>query len=194
VISNDVQLLRIDREDISDPEWPIVTDRIKDEYDIVVISDYAKGVIQKRELDKLLMNCPSAKFIADVKPKNSHLCDKMLLIKPNNKEYEEFKKMPRCEYIVKTMGPKGIDLMIRDQYSYRCIYSYETDPVKVFNVTGAGDTVLAILAVCLGSGYDIKEAVGISAECAKYVVTQPGTTTIISSVLSSAIDKICKKD
>ena len=91
--------------------------------------------------------------------------------------------LPKCDFLVKTMGEKGIELskmfgMSSNVPRYTEVYTHEVDPVKVYNVTGAGDTVVAMLAICIGVGMKPIDAVRIASEAARYVVTQRGTSYV----------------
>jgi len=78
-------------------------------------------------------------------------------------------------YILKTMGKDG--MILYDQTSNKS-QKIRSTPVDVFNVSGAGDTVIAIMAVCLSMGITPLISAKIANSCAHYVVTQPGTTFI----------------
>lgn len=54
----------------------------------------------------------------------------------------------------------------------------ESTPVDVYNVSGAGDTVVSIMAVCLSMGWNPIDAAHVANRCAAYVVTQVGTSVV----------------
>lgn len=169
------QLLRVDKEEtdyIKSDE--VVVDNI---YDVIVVSDYAKGMITAELMSKL--KSVGGPIIVDPKPANMHLYNDVLMITPNRKEYDEicmssehpFSKNIR--YVLRTLGKEGMELMDKEQ-----IVSIPSIPVNVYNVIGAGDTVVSIMATCIAIGIDVERAANISNECARYVVTQPGTSVV----------------
>lgn len=131
--------------------------------DIVVVSDYAKGVIKKDTVRILVSN--GCKVIVD--PKQSpDFYNGAFLVKPNMKEYTEwfgtFKKElaivhlknHKWKYLVVTDGANGMHVLC-DDLSYR----HFKEPVKeVADVTGAGDTALAVIAYGINLGMDIFKA------------------------------------
>ena len=54
----------------------------------------------------------------------------------------------------------------------------DADPVEVYNVSGAGDTVVSVMAICLALDIYPDKGARIANECAGFVVTQPGTTIV----------------
>lgn len=173
------QLLRIDRE-VTSPKILFSKDEIKLindlNIDLIIISDYNKGVITQDLMDQIrILNIP---FIVDPKPHNINLYNDAFAITPNNDEYHEIINTQTpilCKYIVRTMGDKGIKIINTEDLSVNHI---KTSPVEVFNVSGAGDTVIAILGYCIAHGNDMVTSCQIANECAHYVVTKPGTTIV----------------
>ncbi len=169
------QLLRVDKEETDYIKSDEVV--VDDIYDVIVISDYAKGMITVELMSKL--KATSANIIVDPKPNNMHLYNNVFMITPNRKEYDEictsahhpFSKNIR--YVLRTLGKDGMELVDKDQ-----TISIPSIPVNVFNVIGAGDTVVSIMATCVAIGIDVERAANISNECARYVVTQPGTSVV----------------
>ncbi len=171
----DTQLVRIDIEE---------TDYINSEnvkidgiYDVIVVSDYVKGMITADLMVRLKRT--DIPIIVDPKPRNMHLYNDVFMITPNKKEYNEictssqhpFSKNIR--YVLRTLGKDGMELMDIEQ-----TISIPSIPVTVFNVIGAGDTVVSIMATCVAIGIDVERAANIANECARYVVTQPGTSVV----------------
>lgn len=150
-----------------------------DSNDIVCISDYAKGAIRHYTIPKLLeKNC---KVLVD--PKQSpEFYRNAFLVKPNMQEYEswfgKFKKetalLKLKEYgwthLVITDGANGIHLISSDLR-----YKHFAEPVQeVADVTGAGDTVLAVIAYHLESNKDIVSAVSSACYAASRAVEHRG--------------------
>jgi rfaE bifunctional protein kinase chain/domain len=184
IIANErkTQMIRIDREFVRDvdPIFPIGYLREHDEtYDIIVVSDYGKGMITKPLMSYLhKLEIP---IIVDPKPKNFKLYDKVFMIAPNEKEWEEIIKVTfptspnSMKYVLLTQGSRGMTLIDNDDKSYTKI---ESEPVEIYNVSGAGDTVVSIMAVCLSMGWNPIDAAHVANRCAAHVVTQTGTSVV----------------
>ena len=112
-----------------------------------------------------------------MKPENIGLLDfNIYLIKPNEKEYNRMKnKNINSKYIINTLGKKGMIIL---NYDRDIIDEIKSKPVEIYNVSGAGDTVMAVLAVCIGLKMDIKISSRIANNCARYVIQYPDTTPI----------------
>ena len=177
-----IQMIRIDRETTTQINHKFPIDYLREtdvEYDIIVISDYAKGMITKELMDHLhTLNVP---IIVDPKPQNFKLYSNVFMITPNEKEWHEIVKLTfpnppnSMDYILLTEGKEGMTLMDNRDKSYTKI---ESTPVDVYNVSGAGDTVVSIMAVCLSMGWNPIDAAHVANRCAAYVVTQVGTSVV----------------
>ena len=64
------------------------------------------------------------------------------------------------------------------------------EAVEVFNVTGAGDSFVAVFSVCVAMGIDVVQASRIANKCAAYVVTKPGTASVPWTVFKDAVRSI----
>ncbi len=176
IISNErqTQMLRYDNEKIQNINTSNLS--LTNGYDVIIVSDYAKGMITKPLMNKLLKL--GSNIIVDPKPQNSYLYDNTFLITPNQKEYEEMMdSLPGVEYILKTMGKNGMEI-IEGKRGITSGIKIESKPVDVYNVSGAGDTVVATLSLSLALGNDLYTSAKIANKCAGYVVTQPGTSTV----------------
>jgi len=176
-----IQMIRIDREVVTDIDHnelikALETDYDLDEFDIIVISDYAKGVVTSGLMN--YFNESEKKFIVDPKPRNKNFYGYPYLITPNEKECKE---MGGCsglilggaKYVLETQGKRGMML-------YDCAehWNIDADEVEVYNVSGAGDTVIAVMATCLSMGWNPLDSAYIATKCASYVVTKPGTSLV----------------
>jgi len=177
-----IQMIRIDREATTQINYKFPIDYLREtdiEYDIIVVSDYAKGMITKELMDYLhKLNKP---IIVDPKPQNFKLYSNVFMITPNEKEWHEIVKRTfpnppnSMDYVLLTEGKEGMTLMDNRDKSYTKI---ESTPVDVYNVSGAGDTVVSIMAVCLSMGWNPIDAAHVANRCAAYVVTQVGTSVV----------------
>jgi len=187
-----VQMLRIDREIAEFPDHNEIIDIIKDsdklDYDIIVVSDYNKGMITMEVMDFLRsLDIP---IIIDPKPCNGILYERPLMITPNKSEWREMEMDDECkpEFVLVTEGRDGMTLY--DYRQGRSKVKIPGKPVEVYNVSGAGDTVVAIMAVCLSMG-DIypDKAARIANDCAAYVVTQSGTSVVPKNIFNSILNE-----
>ena len=161
----------------------------------VIVSDYAKGVVSEGLIHRLLELKQDHDFILAVDPKPSRrLAFKGVdLMTPNRLEalqladvqqraHEDFPAEAVCQaiwerhqpkFLVITLGPKGMLLSHEGKVS-GIIPTYARE---VFDVSGAGDTVVAALTLALAAGADLKEAAHFANSAAGVVVGKLGTAT-----------------
>jgi len=114
-------------------------------------------------------------IIVDPKPRNISYYSDVFMVTPNKKEFEEiFCGKEYADYTLVTLGKDGMELY--DRTGHR--EEIKSTPVDVFNVSGAGDVVVATVSVALSQGYSVLESAKIANECAAYSVTKPGTCRI----------------
>ena len=153
---------------------------------MIIISDYAKGVITNDLMEQVRsLNIP---FIVDPKPENIKLYMDAYAITPNHTEYNLILEneygssiFENMEYVIHTMGDKGIRVVDVKKNTDIVI---KANPVEVFNVSGAGDTVISTIAFCVAKGNDIITSCHIANECAHYVVTKPGTSVVPTKIFN----------
>ncbi len=191
-----IQILRIDTEIIK----PCVNyfntlESIDDTYDIIIVSDYAKGVITEDLMNVLKKS--NTKIVVDPKPKNINLYKGVFSITPNKKEFEIMKdhlsfyiENNEIQNIINTLGKDGIKIFSLDENKNLVGNHIESKPVDVYNVSGAGDTVVAVFSTCVAMGYDIISSSKVAVECAEWTVTQPGTSSVPKCIFNSAIRSI----
>lgn len=175
---------------------------IKD-YDAVIISDYAKGFINKKLLDEALPIIKKHKKITNVDPKVSNFYHyrAVTCITPNRKELsdvlgyevEDDAKLAAggravlndlsLSSLLVTLGESGMCLFTSDQKAYM----FPACARAVYDVTGAGDTVISVFTLALAAGADYKSAAIISNIAAGEVVAKLGTSTIEPGELIEAI-------
>jgi D-glycero-beta-D-manno-heptose-7-phosphate kinase len=186
-----VQMLRIDREiNETIPAKEVIEvlkNKSKNDYHMIIISDYAKGMVTHELIEYLKENI-DAPIIIDPKPENAWMYNDILMITPNEKEWMEMQLSSRpglrnIQYVLQTMGKKGMKLIEGHQELF-----IEAEPVDIYNVSGAGDTVVAVMAVCLSMGIPIEKSAIIANRCAGYVVTQPGTSIVPKSKFNEILN------
>ncbi|MCX7956880.1 MAG: D-glycero-beta-D-manno-heptose-7-phosphate kinase [Endomicrobia bacterium] len=177
---------------------------IKSKIDAIIISDYGKGVITKSLLKFLINLAKKLDIPITVDPKIEHfleykgvttltpnLNEAILGIRLNKKPQteEEIYLLGRKilnklkpEALVITRGPDGMTLFEKEK-----IYHIPTRAKEVYDVTGAGDTVISILTLCLASGADFVSSCEISNFAAGIVVGKVGTATVSIKELEETI-------
>jgi len=168
--------------------------------DAVVISDYGKGVITKDLASSVIALCKEngKKLIIDPKPQHREFYKGAFLITPNDKESFEMLQVKDVSErglklseeleanILITLGDRGMALF--EQGKERV--DLPTQAKEVFDVSGAGDTVVATIALALGSGASLHEACILANHAAGIVVGKIGTAQVTEREL---IDEINKK-
>ena len=178
-----VQMIRIDRETSKpiEAEHPIdiFVRACYDNYNMVVVSDYAKGMIT-HGLMEFLKTEQNADIIVDPKPQNGGIYNGVFMITPNKKEWagmllSSAYNLNHVKFILETKGSEGMCLINNINNTSEKI---EAEPVSIYNVSGAGDTVTAIISTCLSMGLNPLQSAKIANKCAGYVITQPGTSVV----------------
>lgn len=212
IIAHHQQVCRTDREDRS-PLSSAIQTKIIDTFkknihktDAVVISDYAKGFFSPSLLRKLLPAARAAGKVVCVDPKlvDFAVYSPATVITPNVSEIgqaagtrvsgtrtlsravKNILRLPGIEYVLVTQGEEGMAL-----FSSGARPAYiPTVAREVFDVTGAGDTVISTLALGLASGLSILESAVLSNIAAGIVVGKLGTATVTTDELTEAIKNL----
>jgi rfaE bifunctional protein kinase chain/domain len=209
IIAHHQQVVRYDREVVRAirPEalkriLAALEERIP-ELDAVLISDYGKGVVCPELVEPVRSLTLGAGKILTVDPKvkNLPLFQKVTVITPNHHEAgqatgrwiqteEDLVSVGRqllgqlqAKSVLITRGEKGMTLF-QDTGD---ITHIPTMAKEVFDVTGAGDTVISVLTMALAAGADMKQAAALSNYAAGIVVGEVGTATLKSSDLEDAV-------
>jgi len=197
IIASQQQVIRFDREsnyDISAESQQTLFDQYKKilrKYDIILLSDYGKGVLTDsltRDLIKEANNL-GIKVLVDPKGINYSKYSGAYLLTPNKKEaslatnidilndsnlLEAITQLKeKCSLVVSliTLSENGVAIYDND------LRIHQTMAREVYDVTGAGDTVLAALGFALSSDYDIDQAVEFANLAAGVVVGKIGSAT-----------------
>ncbi|MDR0453446.1 MAG: bifunctional D-glycero-beta-D-manno-heptose-7-phosphate kinase/D-glycero-beta-D-manno-heptose 1-phosphate adenylyltransferase HldE [Deferribacteraceae bacterium] len=200
VIGEHQQIVRIDYEDTFEPSPEIyktilthIDSRIF-QVNAIILSDYGKGFVFADLCRYVITNANSAGKITVIDPKGadwSKYTD-ATIVTPNIKELGEaaglnvpntdedvaaagkkIREMYNLKYLVVTRSEKGITII-----SEKFTLHLPTQAQEVYDVSGAGDTVVAVLAVMLGAGFNIEEAVAAANASAGVVVSKIGTVPI----------------
>jgi len=167
--------------------------------DAVVLSDYAKGLFSREIVDAAL-TCPIV--VADPKPQNVQLFAGVTCVAPNageaaqatgiaitddgslEKAGRKLLEMLRCRYVVITRGEHGMSLFGRDGQGLHVPSFART----VFDVSGAGDTVAAVLSLALAAGAPIETAMQLANFAAGAVVEKLGTATASAEEILTLVE------
>ena len=206
VIGHNQQLLRIDYEDTSyipQNTEVLIVDKIKAQnFDIIIISDYAKGTITSDILKeiKLIAKKDNIKIIIDPKPSHKNWYHDSFLITPNQKEAGEMlgeNIVTENDFIeagielvniynsniVITAGSQGMYVFEKDK-KHKHIH---TKAKEVYDVSGAGDTVVATLALGLSANMSLLDSAELANLAAGIKVGKLGTAPVKIEELKNAI-------
>ncbi|MCS7307914.1 MAG: D-glycero-beta-D-manno-heptose-7-phosphate kinase [Aquificaceae bacterium] len=200
VVAMSQQLLRIDSESknkVSGKVLENLLQRLEVEVDCVIVSDYAKGVVCSALMDGI--RSKRVFFSVDPRPQNKNLYVGANLMTPNEKEAKSMlaeeslqtlgwrlKGELRLDTLVITLGQRGMALFNRD---------FKVFPAKakqVYDVSGAGDTVVAVLTACAVAGVDWDTACEFANLCAGIVVGKLGTATIKPEEIFQSLEEGCR--
>jgi len=199
IIASAQQIIRYDqesKEDISPESEALITMgllNIISQFDVILVSDYGKGVITDSLMSKIIF-CASGidtKVLVDPKGEDYSKYIGSYLLTPNKKEAQEATNIDICD-------DASLKIALKKLHNTACLQVPmitlsedgiaildENDNViikptvarEVFDVTGAGDTVLASLGYCLAKGDNIVEAMEFSNLAAGVVVGKIGSAT-----------------
>jgi len=212
IIAQNQQIVRVDRESAEELSKTVVAALLEkasahaQHHDIIIISDYGKGVVTRALMDGLQALTGQSgmrpRILVDPKPCNYDLYHGVDILTPNAKEASEgaglsvmgpdgpgaaakalFKRLG-CAQLLITLGAQGMALFHGPQKGQRI----PTFARKVFDVTGAGDTVIATLALGLAAGADLLSSAVLANHAAGIVVAQVGAATASPEALREAIE------
>ena len=171
--------------------------------DIVLLSDYAKGVLTARVIRNVIDAARrlGKRVIVDPKSANFAIYRGATLLTPNRKEFAEATRsraedeasiataareamlLADSEAMLVTQSEHGMTLVPREGH----VIHVPAHPVKVRDVTGAGDTVAATLAVTLAAGADWETALRTASAAAAVAVSKSGTAVVTLAELRRGI-------
>ncbi|NIT13277.1 MAG: D-glycero-beta-D-manno-heptose-7-phosphate kinase, partial [Candidatus Dadabacteria bacterium] len=212
IIANNQQVVRIDKENNSTPAAGVynsLVSKIKkainsDNINAIVFSDYCKGVISKKIISEITKLAAKKNIftVADPKGKDPLKYKGIKVLTPNSKEASELSGIDlehnadiskaakhiidkcRLEGIVITRGKHGIAYRLGD----KPLKTVSSIAKEVYDVTGAGDTVISTFSVCYLLSRDWEFAVSAANRAAGIVVSRVGTSSLSQSELLNLID------
>lgn len=209
VVAGSQHVVRFDRESDA-PLSPTVRQRVLEqvrarlpEADVLLISDYAKGVVGARLVREVLALAARWKKVVAVDPKVQHvpLFRGVTVIAPNHHEAAAATRILirdeadlqrigaallrrlQVQAVLITRGEHGMSLF----EAARPVTHIPTFAREVYDVTGAGDTVMAVLALALAAGASMREAAVLANYAAGVVVGKRGTATVSRAELARAL-------
>ena len=209
IIAHSQQVVRLDR-DPSDSPSARVRARLRafvqrhiHDFDVCVVSDYGKGLIEAGLLDLLARLRTQLGFVYVIDPKRRNFAHyrNASLIKPNTEEAGQAAQIDLvdaaalqragaqllglwdAEAVLVSRGEAGMSLF----QPGRRVAHFSTTAREVFDVTGAGDTVIAVCALALGAGAGLEAATILANHAAGLVVGKVGTATVKLDELKAAV-------
>jgi D-beta-D-heptose 7-phosphate kinase / D-beta-D-heptose 1-phosphate adenosyltransferase len=200
------QLLRADRETPSPLDPYIREDLLRlarelvRDHSVVIISDYAKGVVTEGVALEIIRAAreAGARVIVDPKGGDPIRYRGADMLKPNRRELAHATGMPvaseteivaaaralieRCGFaaVLVSLGPEGLALVGADG----AVHLQQAEVHEVYDVSGAGDTMVAVVAAALGAGLDAVDAARLGNVAAGIVVGKMGTAVAYPSELA----------
>lgn len=199
IIVGSHQIVRVDRE-VTEPISKAAEDElfaklipVFSKVDLVLFSDYNKGVLSFSLCSRIIIHCKSIdkKIIVDPKGLDFAKYQGAFIIKPNKKELAQAVKVEKISstadlqnaaaalfeitdatYLVVTLSEEGIALLGKNSYKL-----LDVKATEVFDVTGAGDTVLATIAYFFAIGFTVEEACELANHAAAIVIRRVGSAT-----------------
>jgi D-beta-D-heptose 7-phosphate kinase/D-beta-D-heptose 1-phosphate adenosyltransferase len=173
-----------------------------DRYDVLVVSDYGKGIVREGYLQGVIESWRGRSRPVLVDPHIGHFSwyRGASLVTPNTKEAASYfgagvqrgelfetlgfrmRRELAVDALLITQGEEGMSLFVEGDEKIQI----PTDAKEVYDVTGAGDTVISVLAAATASGAPVVEAVALANRAAGEVVKEVGTTAITRDKLLNA--------
>lgn len=212
IVAHSQQMVRADREDRS-PIKPEIEARVIAafnsallEAEAIIISDYEKGLLTPRLLEKVIeASRAQGKVVClDPKIKNFLSYRQVDVVTPNQPEAERasqieivdqdsliaaahrIREMLDCANVLITRGEHGMSLLdVENRMTH-----IPTVAREIYDVTGAGDTVIATLTLAMAAGASVLEAAIIANHAAGIVVGKVGTATVSQAELVAALSNL----
>jgi len=204
IMSRHQQLLRLDHEEVFAPEYAQDLNRLTlqdlDNVATVVLSDYAKGSLQSVNVLITELRKSGLPVLVDPKGTDFSRYKGATLLTPNMSEFEAV--VGSCtsedevvERAIRLLDELSLDaLLVTRSEKGMTLFQAGKDPVyyaanakAVFDVTGAGDTVIATLAAGIAGGLDLERSVEVANIAAGIAVSKLGTDTVSLAELNAEL-------
>lgn len=202
IMSRNQQLIRLDFEEKLEAGESLLTAYAAglEETDLVILSDYAKGTLSQVQAMIQLARKAGKRVLVDPKGHDFSIYRQASVLTPNLSEFEAvvgeckdeaeleqkgevLRSELELEALLITRSEKGMTL-IRENLAP---IHLPTHAQEIYDVTGAGDTVIAVLGLALASGHDFPEAMMLANLAAGLVVAKPGTATVSMGEIYTAL-------
>jgi D-beta-D-heptose 7-phosphate kinase/D-beta-D-heptose 1-phosphate adenosyltransferase len=203
------QIVRVDRELVF-PCTGAIEERLLEDLEdalegagALVLSDYGKGVLTDRVLAAAFAIARERGAPVIVDPKRKSLADYRGadIITPNRRELSEAVRLPvesdaeAAAAADAAIGQSGAAILLTRSEKGMSLFRRGAAPIhlpaearEVFDVSGAGDTVVAVIAAALGAGLPVERAMRLANAAAGVVVAKVGTATASPGELAAALD------
>jgi len=207
VISRHQQLIRLDFEDgFQSHDGEKLTENFKQKIadtDVVICSDYGKGCLTDVQALIQLAIKANKPVLVDPKGNDFSKYKNATLLTPNLSEFESvvghcrndeelvakaecLREQLNLTALLITRSEQGMTLVEKDQP----VFHITTRAREVFDVTGAGDTVISTFATALAAGQSMQEATNLANIAAGVVVGKLGTASVTASELQQAMKEL----
>ena len=216
VIGEHQQIVRMDfedpmanDEDAEEELKKVFMQQIKKKCDAVILSDYGKGICSEKLCQFIIKICAEKNIPTIIDPKGTRWekYSGSYIATPNFSEFkamvgseisnndEDLEKHVRSiaekynlQKLLVTRSEKGMSC-----FDGKSIIHMPTKAKEIFDVSGAGDTVVAILSVCLGAKLNIEESLLVANKAAGIVVGKLGTASVTIEEIEQSFDDERKK-
>lgn len=203
ILSRNQQLIRLDFEE--HPDFGSLNNvatkygELVAQYDAVILSDYGKGVLNEAAVMIATARMLGKPVLIDPKGSDYSKYTGATLLTPNRAELREvtgnwsseqgltekaqyLREVLELDALLVTRSEEGMSL-----YCEGIIHHQETRAQEVYDVSGAGDTVIATMGLCLAAGYDLPQAMHTANAAAGVVVAKLGTAVCSFDELKQAL-------
>lgn len=204
VLAKNQQLIRIDFEE--KPSHEILAEildtyeEIIDQYDAIILSDYGKGGLLHTIKMIEIAKTHNKKILIDPKGSDYDKYQNATIITPNRNELRDavgdwkneadlkskagfLREKLKLDYLLVTRSEEGMSL-----FTQQANYDYPTLAQEIYDVSGAGDTVIATLSLMLANNIDITDAVKLANFAAGIVIAKLGTATVSKQEIIKAMN------
>ena len=211
VIANNKHQLRIDEEDTYpikvEKQFYNLIEKLTHNIDAIILQDYNKGVLTENIIEKIicLANKRNIPTIVDPKKQNFLAYKNCSLFKPNlneikdglntkidtnnieeiSKKTSKLREMISAKAVLLTLSDKGIFLKTKNNYILQ-----ESTTSNVIDVSGAGDTVVSVAAICMACNIDFEELAILANIAGGIVCEKVGVVPITNNELLERAKKI----
>jgi len=207
------QLLRVDQEEataIDDKTAEAIFKQAEKAFkkaDVLILSDYNKGVLTPSLIKRLIeaANAKNIKVIVDPKGSDYSIYKGAYIVTPNKKELSEATgrhnlntdsdiknaaqsliQSSGIENVIATRSADGMSVISEEGQEAH----FPTEAQEVYDVSGAGDTVIAVIAASIAAGVSLNEAAQIANRAGGLVVAKLGTATVTNDELLNGENKV----